>query len=1161
MSAASGSRRIIDEATKARQGQASDPRLNVFVSANAGSGKTHVLVQRVIRILLQGTAPGRILCLTYTKAAAANMAERVHGTLAQWTLLDDAALAAELGNMNVAASPQALVQARRLFARAIETPGGLKLQTIHAFCERILHIFPFESNTPAGFRVVEETESAQLLAAARDEMLADALRENLALREAIGVLAAQSGSDSFDTLLKAAHGHRDALAARALEEPGAALRAVLGLADGDTPGTVQESVLAGRFGPATWEGLAALLEQGIPADIKQAALIRDALKYFNEGRIRLAIRTWFRVFFTEAGLGTPRKSVVTKTISKQEPQLAADLLAEGQRLEPLRERLHGLEHVRLAAALGVVAEAMFARCEARKRSLGLLDFGDLIARVRALLQRADAAWVLYKLDAGIDHILIDEAQDTSPEQWDILRQLAEDLTAGESANNRARSLFAVADPKQSIYSFQGAAPERFSQMARYFARQFAGSGRDFVQVGLHLSMRSSPQILKAVEAVFARHPYGVATSDEPFPAHQAARRDLPGYVEITGSFAVVPVDSPDDWLLPEGKAHGADPVARLVRHVASTIKGLIAADSADLVHDSATGAPRKVRADDILVLVRQRNKVFSGVITALKEAGVPVAGADRLRLNDQIAVKDLLALGRVLLLPQDDLSLAAVMKSPLLELDDDDLIALAPEREASLWEALAASEAPRHRVAAARLDSWRMKARRLTPFGFYADVLMAEGGRAAFNARLGAETMDAIDEFLRLALEHETRDTPSLSAFLSGIEAVEIDIKRDMEASGGMVRVMTVHGAKGLEAKIVFLPDTCGDIKAGRSGPVIDVADAGDEGDAALKVPAILAVNRGPKHSRLVEAENRQDQRVAQEHARLLYVAMTRAEERIYIGGHDPKRGVVPVDSWYGMITTALCDLAHMQEPTDVQKPTSAPPVWSLGQPLRARDVIAPESGAAVLTPPPWLHRSAPQEATPLPPISPSQTLAAADQMATDSAAMASRSALALERGRALHVLLQHLPKVAAPEREALALKLLASGPPTWPRQAWIAEALGVLNMAAMGALFSGTARAEVAIAGRLTDRQGRRRDIAGQIDLLAVTPSGVDIADYKTGRLPDDGRIPPAYLRQLALYRAVVARIYPDRPVRAHLIYTSGPLCFEVPPLELDIALREALD
>lgn len=1155
MSQPSHSHRTIDDLTTARQQQASDPHLNVFVSANAGSGKTHVLVQRVIRILLEGTAPGRILCLTYTKAAAANMAERVHATLAQWTLLDDGALADELSRMDVATTPQALLQARRLFARAIETPGGLKLQTIHAFCERILHLFPFESNTPAGFRVMEESDSALLLSAARSDLLTGLMQEDPRLRDAIGVLAAAGDGDTFDSWLKGAQKYRESIASSALDDPGASMRALLGSCADDTRDSLQKEILSGPLGPATWECLAGLLERGLKSDVEIAGSIRNGLRCLAEGRIERAISARLSVFFTEEGEGTPRTKLLTKKIAGENPQAALALQAESQRLEGLRERLRGVEHVRLGAALSVVAEALFARYEARKRAQGLLDFADLIGRVRALLQRADTAWVLYKLDAGIDHILIDEAQDTAPEQWEILRQLAEDLTVGASANTRTRSLFAVADPKQSIYSFQGADPARFSQMARYFAREFASSERSFVEIQLLLSMRSSGQVLQAVEAVFKRYPNGLASQDEPFPAHEAARRHLPGYVEITESFASLPGDAHEDWTLPEGRTGSAAPVEQLARHVASTIAGLLAPDAADEVHDSATGLPRKVRADDILVLVRSRNKVFTGIITALKEKGVPVAGADRLRLNNQIAVRDLMALGRVLLLRQDDLSLAAVMKSPLLGLDDTDLIALAPERDASLWEALEQSAAQAHRAAAAKLASWRTKALDLTPFGFYADVLMAGGARLAFNRRLGAESLDAIDEFMHLALEHEIREVPSLSRFLSQIEAAEIDIKRDMEASGGMVRVMTVHGAKGLEAKIVFLPDTCSNPRGGRSEALIDLAEGGDEAGDRAPPRAILAVNKGRKHGKLADAESRQVARAAQEHGRLLYVAMTRAEERLYISGHDPKGKRRPADCWYEMMVSALTGLAEGEMTAGPRK------VWRLGYPLEATGKLQAPLPKTRRTEPSWLHQPAPKEAVPLPPISPSQAMAAADQTTEESAGPAPHSALALERGRALHLLLQHLPRVAPLQRAELAERLLASGLPAWQRAAWIAEASEVLELASMQALFSAEARVEVAIAGRLLDRHGRIRDIAGQIDLLAVTPDGVDIADYKTGRVPDSGRAPTAYVRQLALYRAVVASLYPGRPVRAHLIYTAGPLCIELPPHELDAALAEALD
>ena len=1153
-------KRAVPQDTKDRQSRASHPNVSAWVSANAGSGKTHVLAQRVVRLLLEGTPPAKILCLTFTKAAAANMAVRVFDTLSGWTRLDDATLAVEVGKTGAPHPDSAmLVRARRLFARTVETPGGLKIQTIHAFCERLLHLFPFEANVAAGFEVLAEDEQQELIGAARTQAFIAAMHETSGpLADALNVLAVETSESGLDGLMIDALRHRAAIATMIRDRQGAAawgqeLGRRLGLRPAETLADLERAIINDGIPPSEWLAVANALERGGSNDGKLGASLRGAASADAAARPD----KYLSVFFTkeEEPRGVGKTKIITKTLVKQEPGLLERLEAERDRLIPfIDKRKAARAVVRSVALFSIVAQILRVYADLKSQR-GRLDFDDLIERTKTLLSRSDAAWVLYKLDAGIDHILVDEAQDTSPEQWSILQAIAEDFTAGAGARTGVRTFFAVGDEKQSIYSFQGAAPHMFDEMRRWFEARMREADQTFEQVRLNLSFRSVPTVLAAVDKVFeGPNVYrGVVAETDVWAPHDSWKRDLPGLVEMWDPAAGTAVDDPDKWDMPLDRQDASDPAVIIAKRIADAIAGWLAPQATEAVHDEATGLPRRISAGDILVLVRSRGPVFEAIIRALKDRLVPVAGADRLALTEHIGVQDLIAVGRASLLPEDDLTLACVLKSPLIGLDDDDLLAIAPRRPGSLAEALAASRTPAHQQASAQLAIWRSRAATLTPFRFYSELLGADGGRRRMLARLGPEAGDAIDEFQRLALQHERSEAPSLTMFLHRLEGADLSIKRDMEAAGDAVRVMTVHAAKGLESKIVFLPDTFG-AASGRHDPnFFKLPEPPGEpllvwGKGSTSDPAILSAARSA--ARLAEeAEQR----------RLLYVAMTRAEERLYVAGFHGLRP--PRDCWYQTVRTAL-------EPHCVASPApwdASMQVWRIGDGLR----LGAPAAVQGMPPPPmglpdWLTTPAGFEASAAPPISPSSAMAAADQLdALPPTDTAFDGGFGLLSGRLMHALLQHLPSIEATRRAEVANRYLAARGDELPesdRKRLVDQALRLIDDPRLAALFSAGSRVEVSVAGRL-ERPGRSPlEIAGQIDRIAVSPGSVLIADFKTGRPRAAADIPQPYVTQLALYRAVLTPLYPDRPVRALLVWTSGPTVVELEPAYLDDALAQVL-
>ncbi len=1131
------------------QRRASNPSSSAWVSANAGSGKTFVLTRRVVRLLLEGVPPSRILCLTFTKAAAANMAIKVFETLAAWVTMDDAKLAAAIADTGAGPpGPADLAKARRLFAQTVESPGGLKILTIHAFCEKLLHGFPFEANVAARFSVIEEVQQAELMSRAREATLARAVDQpESGLGHAVEALGRTLSAGVFEDLIGEVTRHADVLRVSlrrtgGLEAFGRKLAQVL-----DTGGlsvaAVERAMLEDGFPGSEWDRIGRhLIERGkgspVGTGLIQAAQAREAAR----------LAAYLQIFLTKDL--RPRKSLASQKLRAAEPALCASLDAEGERLTGLLGKRRAAEAFERTMALLTVGDAVVATYEAIKRSRGYLDFGDLIERSRMLLSRSDAAWVLYKLDSGIDHVLVDEAQDTSPEQWEILRAISRDFFAGEGQSRATRTFFAVGDEKQSIYSFQGARPAMFDTTRRDYAKQAADAALAFADVKLLLSFRSARTVLDVVDRIFAHgdNGRGLTAGDKP-PPHQAMKADLPGLVEIWPLVGPLPSPEPSDWRLPVDLPDASDPPVILARRIADTIRNLVAPSSAETVEESSTRQRRPVRPGDILILVRSRNAFFNAVIRALKERHVPVAGADRISLTDHIPAMDLMAAGRAALLPDDDLTLACVLKSPLIGLDDDDLIRLAPGRRGSLAAALDASSEPRHRAAAQTLAIWRDRAATLTPFAFYTRLLGLDRGRRSLLARLGPESGDVIDEFMALTLAHERDGAPSLLAFLARLEDTELSIKRDMEQAGDAVRVMTVHAAKGLEAKIVFLPDTCS-VPTGQHDPKLFRLDQPDETPLLVWSPKADTDPPAVAASRAAGRDAALD-----EHRRLLYVALTRAEERLYISGHHGKRGP-QAGCWYAMIEGVDLGLQTIAAPWD---PNAT--IQRRADPVPVATPLQPSPIAARAPLPDWITRSAPRETPLAPPIRPSNVLGAADRMDAvdaepdDGRRGAGRREAALG-GRLMHRLLQHLPALApVRRRDAAARFLAAQGRALSPerRDGLIDDALRLLDDPSLAPLFGPGSRAEVALAATIHSPAGPPIDVTGQLDRIGVTAEAVHIADYKTGRPRGADEAPPSYVAQLALYRAAVQLLYPDLPVRAFLIWTDGPVVTEIAADALD--------
>ncbi len=1115
---------IRDPATQA-QVDAADPGFSTWLSANAGSGKTRVLTDRVARLLLAGTDPQNVLCLTYTKAAASEMQNRLFKRLGDWAMKPAANLAEELRGLGVegALDPAQLREARRLFARAIEAPGGLRIQTIHSFCAGLLRRFPLEAGISPQFREMEDRAAELMRAEVIEEMsleVPDLVR---------GLVRYVTDDDSLEKLLKEIVGNRGLLA----RDPGD-WRGVLGLGAG-----LDEAALLSRIvGPGDRAMLAQVAQAaatGSVNDQRLAAKIAGLPDVLGPGDlVRLE-----GVCLT--GAFTVPKSMLTKATAQVAPDLAEALTDLAQRVEAHRPDRLALAALRRTEALHAFAEPFLARYAARKQAGGWLDFDDLIGLANRLLgDPRVAAWVLFRLDGGIDHILVDEAQDTSPAQWRVIRALAAEFSAGSGAQpDRARTIFVVGDKKQSIYSFQGADPAQFDAEGAHYEAVLEQAGLTFQARDLTHSFRSSEAVLRAVDATFLQDGTGVGPM-----RHVAFKDAMPGRVDLWPLIEKeAGVGDEGEWYEPIDRVSAADPKVVLAGRIAARIRAMIDGGETVPVETGQTGTygRRPLHEGDILILTRGREpgaqvSLFSEIIAACKKAGLAVAGADRMKVGAQLAVRDIASLLRFLALPEDDLSLAEALRSPLFGLGEGDLYALAqPRGRRFLWEAFRESAA--HPEARAMIGDLLREADFLRPYDLVNRILTRHDGRRRLLARLGPEAEDGIDALLAQALGYERSEVPGLTGFLEWMATDALEIKRQAESAGRRIRVMTVHGAKGLEAPVVILPDTH-KRKSNLKDRLYFTDGHAFYGPPAAELPPVLAgVREGLK------------EREEEEARRLLYVAMTRAQSWLIVCGHGDAGK--EADGWHGLVEAGLAHLGAV----DAGFPTGPGRRYAMGDWDAGEVIDAPAPGAA---PTPMADLGAVEATGATTATRTPSDLGGAKVLPGDPAEVDRETAL--ERGTLVHLLLEHLPQAEAGARAALGLRIAAGAEvDLLPGEATelVADVVAMIAAPELAAVFAAGGLREVEVTGELPGI-GR---LHGAIDRLIVADDIVTAIDYKSNRLiperPEE--IPEGILRQLAAYAALLAPIWPGRRIGTAVLWTAQARLMPVPADLTDAALRRA--
>jgi ATP-dependent helicase/nuclease subunit A len=1115
--------RLVDE-----QARASDPSSHVWLAASAGTGKTQVLAARVYRLLLGGTDPGAILCLTFTKAGAAEMAGRINQRLARWVRASEADIKADLISLGEQWTPALIARARTLFAKVLDAPGGgLRIQTIHGFCQSLLAAFPVEAGLTPGFRPLEAREESALARETLAHLLVDAEREgrNGATR-AVGALSLRLGEDGAEAFLRACARAPAAMAALPMGEGIGPYvrRALIGVDD------VEAAIARGCADLD--DGLLGQLRDcnaawGTKNGVARADVISAWLARSPEDRAA--------TLGDLHGVWAKQDGDVRSFAKGQAPQdpdyapIAADFHDQVARLIRMRDMA---EYADLLAAGLSVGRDYAAAYHAAKRRIGAVDFDDLIdAAVALLRQDGMGDWVRFKLDQATDHVLIDEAQDTNLRQWAIVDAIASDFFSGfGTRGDKRRTLFTVGDYKQAIFGFQGTDPLNFRWAERHF-RDLADVTSDireieptpFEQLALTSSFRSTQPILDFVDAAIGVLPgAGLGVDDN---QRHASKVEGPGQVNLWAPTLAGEEDEGEEgWVADAVRAHAT--------RIAAQVRAWL--DPNDPLMLESKGRP--LRPEDVMILVKRRGELASLIVARLYAEGVPVAGVDRLRLTAPLAVQDLLAAIRFVLQPQDDLALASLLVSPLIGWSQDELMHAAMKRRGGLWAHLQTTQ-PAERIAP--LNAMLRRADFTTPYVFLEELLTGPlDGRRKLIRRLGQEARDPIDELLNAALEFERVSIPSLQRFLDWFDRGDVEIVRDPSQPMDAVRVMTAHGAKGLQAPLVILADATADPEARPRSTLKWQADQGVE----------LPVFRPRKEQRwgaLADAVDAADARELAEHWRLFYVAATRAEERLEIAGAlGPRSKGVPSDnSWYAAAEAALTALGAAEREGEGEAARRSFAGHDPQPPVRARSSRAAEAGSVAL--PPWARQRAPIEARPPRPLAPSSL---GEDDVPDPPPSATMRAAA-ERGRLIHDLFERLPGLAPDRRLPSAERWLAAvGQVTDAsvRSEMIATVLAVLDDPAHAELFGANSLGEAPISAVVSGGYV----IAGTVDRLLIEPDRVRVIDFKTGRrVPGDlGDVPVFHLRQMSAYAEALRVIFPGRRIEAALLYTAAPRLFDLP-------------
>jgi ATP-dependent helicase/nuclease subunit A len=1116
----------------ATQQRASDISQSVWVSASAGSGKTTVLTNRLIVLLLNNIQPSKILCITFTKNAAAEMRNRINEKLSEWILFSDEKLKNSVETLIGKTPNEATLQnARTLFAKILDNADELKILTIHAFCQQIMKRFPFEAGIIPNFEIADERlEKEFLLEATKDLLTKKTLEPRL--QKAIKKIAIQTNQKNFNELLSELLNNRNKLIHLKQFFGGEsniidAIYKTLGLNLKDTEEKIFKEFLE-------YNSLNKQEFEKIYETIQRIGTLKDKQKYeilkqwANQPEKRRENFKEYKNIFITQRKKEKKEKLITDKPKRLCPQSNEILLQEQNRIYQFVETLKSLKIAELTKSLLILSYEILQKYSFLKLERGILDYNDLIIKTKDLLSdNTNSQWVSFKLDEGIHHILVDEAQDTSPYQWNIIKAIVDEFFQQENCD---KTILVVGDEKQSIFSFQGADPKAFAFMHNHYKQLCQDSNNCFETIPFVNSFRSLSAILQLVDKIFEPEDMRKAISQlvkEPIK-HNPLRIGL-GKIEVWPLISKEKEDKSKEftWQLPFQSKIKISNIEKLAKLIAEKIQAWI--KNKKIILDKKTGEKRLLRYSDIMILLRKRGRFADFLIKALNKKNIPVSGIDRLKLTENIIIKDLIALGNFILFPEDNLNLANIIKSPIIGLNEDDLFNLCAQNKISLWQTI--KQNPQYKKTKDYLEEIIEKSKLLTPYELFVYILDIKNGRDKIINRFTETAHDLLNEFLNLLKAFEKNHIPSLNNFMNYLKIAPITIKRDMEQTLNEVRVMTTHGAKGLQAPIIFLPDSYHsniDVTTNKN-KIYWLKDLNNNYE--------LPFWNGEQENNnefILKLKEEWTKECKNEYLRLLYVALTRAENELYICGWcltNPYKG-----NWYNLILD-IAAKSGIEKKFDFESESSG---YIIGEDDEfASDLHKQESEYLPKKQDKETDRilqnlipcKKEKESTKI--IHPSEFYSHRDRDSSPA-----DSSEAIIQGQAAHKLLEILPQIKLEEREqVLDYYLHNSFNKLKPaiQEKIRNNILKILNE--FKDLFVEESRSEVPIAGYIDNQI-----VSGQIDRLIIKNDKIMIVDYKNSRkfFKNENEIPEEYKKQLWLYKELTAQIYPAKEIECYILWTN---------------------
>lgn len=1136
------------------QSEASNPEQSVWVAASAGSGKTKVLTERILRLLLpdnknlNACPPHKILALTYTKAGASEMSLRIQARLSEWATI---ALDGEKGLLeNLSAllgyNPYEfqIEAARKLFALVVDTPGGLKIMTIHSFCQSVLGRFPLEAGISPSFKPLEEDQAVVLLKQAHDIIFNNASNDKTSpLSSAIRNIVLSQNEDQFSQLIRNIISERRQFKTILKENFGIdglynalcnKLNVPAGLSVEDL---IYHCCDNNNFDEQEIWNACKALSSGSKTDGERGKALQHWLEKDQKQRAE-HFDDYLSIFITNEN--TIRKTLATAAVKKNNPDIINVLETEASRIFETKQTIEAIKIAEQTRDLFIIGEQILATYQRLKKDMGGMDFDDLIIATLDLLKGNTPklenlenipSWVRYKLDQGIDHLLVDEAQDTNPEQWEIIQCLTDDFFSDQTNDSPTRTLFVVGDQKQSIFRFQRAAPEKFVEMRKWFAEKIKNENKKFEQIPFITSFRSGKAVLELVDSIFSTPEMRYGLDDKEI-IHHSFRNRQKSLVELWPVFKNSEKIDIDPWEPPINIIDSSTGASKMANFIGQKIASWV--DKENLESHG-----RKIKAGDILILVKSRSAFINQLVRVLKSLDIPINGVDRMILNQQLIVEDLTAAAKFALLPEDDLNLACLLKSPFIGWDEQQIFDVCYDRKnKNLWDIIKEESDD---AVVTWLENLITTGNKLLPYDFFTEILNARcpahktSSLCAIQARLGEDSIDPLNEFMNNVLDFEMNNIPSLQGFIQKQSNQNIEIKRQLESHGNAVRIMTVHGAKGLESPIVILPDTIHSSSGMKSDRIL-WPNKSDE-----KLPFLLTDKSNLPNAPQTALQNIQ-KRDEEEYKRLLYVALTRAEDKLYIGGYMGSK-TSSKDCWYDFIEQGFEKLDHSEIIIENDLEILRYKTEGIDKPDKIKEPTKNNKNENIKMPE-WLFKNIKIKETAPRVINPSRVIA------NDSIALSPLKADEndrFKRGNITHKLLQILPDLPKEQWEKAAIRYVERPSHNITQNIAndiVKETMKILNDVKFANIFGENSIPEVPVTG-IVDGE----PISGQIDRLLVTDKEVLIVDYKTNRPPPlhEKDVPPIYKNQMRHYANIMREIYPGRQIRAALIWTDGARLMEL--------------